>query len=254
MENKQDKLALRKDLKKKKYTFVVKESKFFSGVKKRWRFPRGKHSKVRQMHRGRPALPQPGHGSPKEVRGLHSSGLKPYLLSKVADLESLDNKVHGIVISSSIGNRKKITLIETALEKEFKILNLRDSVKAVKEIKDQFEERKKVKKDKTVVKQKKTEEKKKKAAKKAKEDKDKESDKKSSNTESKEAKKADKSKDKKDLSEMLGNDEKESKQEVKKEAVVKAEEKSVDEKKAETKTDIKADNKDNKEKVEVKND
>ena len=35
---------------KKRMNFVVKESNFSARVKSRWRFPRGKHSKVRQMH------------------------------------------------------------------------------------------------------------------------------------------------------------------------------------------------------------
>jgi large subunit ribosomal protein L32e len=238
MENKKSKLDLRKDLKKKKYTFVVKESKFSSRVKKRWRFPRGKHSKVRQMHRGRPVLPQPGYGSPKDVKGLHSSGLKPYLLSKLSDLETLDNQVHGIVISSNVGNRKKVTLIETVLEKGFQILNLKDGAKTVKGIKDSFEERKKLKKDKVSKKQKKSEEKKKKAEKKAKEDKEKEKDdnveveKGSSKSESK-SKDSEKKEDKKDLSEMLDNQ-------------------KVQEKQTE-KTEASSEVKDNKDKVEVKN-
>ena len=56
--------------------FVEKESNFSARVKSRWRLPRGKHSKVRQMHKGRPALPGPGYGSQESKKGLHPSGLK----------------------------------------------------------------------------------------------------------------------------------------------------------------------------------
>jgi len=170
MAEKTDKLSLRQQMKKKKYTFVIKESKFFAGVKSKWKFPRGKHSKVRQMHRGRPALPNPGYGSPREVKGLHSSGLNYNVVSNLKDMEKLDNSKDGVVISANLGNKKRVELINKALENNFKIINLKDAQKTVKDIESKFEERKKLKKDNLSSKKKKSEEKKKKAEEKKKEE------------------------------------------------------------------------------------
>ncbi|MFH1396518.1 MAG: eL32 family ribosomal protein [archaeon] len=163
-------LELRNQAKKKKYTFVVKESKFSASVKNKWKFPRGKHSKVRQMHRGRPALPSLGYGSPKDVKGLHSSGLKFNVVTNITDTDGLDSKVDGVVISGNVGKRKKIELVTKVLEKGFTIINLKDAQKTVKDIQTEFEERKKQRKERLTDKEKKSEEKKKKAEEKKKKD------------------------------------------------------------------------------------
>jgi len=163
-------LELRNRAKKNKYTFVVKESKFSASVKSKWKFPRGKHSKVRQMHRGRPALPNPGYGSPQDVKGLHSSGLKFNVIANITNLEGLDSKVDGIVISGNVGKRKKIELVTKVLEKGFTIINMKDAQKTINDIQAEFEERKKQRKDRLTVKDKKSEEKKKKAEEKKKKD------------------------------------------------------------------------------------
>ena len=161
--------------KNKKPDFVVKESKFSARVKKRWRYPRGKHSKVRQRHRGRPALPSPGYGSPKELKNKHSSGLKTVLVKNKDQLLSLDIGSEGAIISSGIGKRNKLVMYQLALEKKITILNVEDVNEAIKDIEDKFNQRKKVKSDKLKEKTKKKEEKKKKADEKKKKEKKKKS-------------------------------------------------------------------------------
>lgn len=154
-------LELRNNAKKVKPRFVVKESKFSARVKSRWRFPRGKHSKVRQMHKGRPALPSTGFGSPKEVRGLHSSGLEMVVVHNRKDLESLDAQKQGAVISGKVGKKKKMELLALAAEKKITVLNVKDLSKEIEKIKGSFEERKKLKKERLSKASKKEEEKKK---------------------------------------------------------------------------------------------
>src|SRR3990167_7102163 len=83
-------LSIRNKAKKRKPGFVVKESKYQAGVKARWRYPRGLHSPVRQRFGGRPALPRPGYGSPRSIRGLHSSGLAKVLVSTEAELLTVE--------------------------------------------------------------------------------------------------------------------------------------------------------------------
>ena len=169
-------LGLRKRIKTSKPAFVVKESHFVAGVKKRWRFPRGKHSKVRQEHKGRPALVTTGYGSPKAVRGLHSSGLETVLVHNTTELLSLDPVSQGAVLASGLGGKKKLAMLTLANEKKIPVLNVKDSEVAAEEIKTKFTARVKARQEKLQVKTKKQEEKAKKAEaeKKKKEEKEKE--------------------------------------------------------------------------------
>src|SRR3989344_2903301 len=106
MEARKRLLNLRKAAKKKKPHFVVRESHFGGRVKKRWRFPQGKHSAVREGHKGRPALVTIGYGSPRAVRGLHSSGLERVLVHNARDLLLVNPTLQGAVISSGVGKKK----------------------------------------------------------------------------------------------------------------------------------------------------
>ena len=157
---------------KSKPTFVVKESKFSSRVKSRWRFPRGKHSKVRQMHRGRPAMPNPGFGSPVKSRGL-LNGLTPVIVNNVKQLEKIDVKTEGVIISGKVGSKKRLELVSLADEKRITLLNVKNSAELIKKIKGIIEARKNTKKDKLKKKNEKEAEKKKKAEKKKDKDKEK---------------------------------------------------------------------------------
>ena len=154
---------LRKKTSKRKPTFVVKEWKFGHGVKRRWRFPRGKHSKVRQMHKGRPALPHPGHGSPKEVYGLDKHGLLPVLVKTTADLEKLDPAKESALISGKLGNRKRVELLSLVQEKNI-TLSQGETSSILDKIKSAFDNRKKLRQEKLNAKSKKEEDKKKQAA------------------------------------------------------------------------------------------
>lgn len=136
-------LELRNAAKKKKYTFIVKESKFSSGVKKRWRFPRGKHSQVRQMHKGKPVMPTPGYGSPASVRGLDKNGLRRVKVSCLHDLEELDSTKDGAVLSRTLGKRKSIAVMQKAQEQKIRVLNVADIQIKIKSINDALQARKK---------------------------------------------------------------------------------------------------------------
>ena len=72
----QELLEIRNRMNKKKPAFVRKDTHVTVRVKANWRKPRGKHSPVREQHKGRPKLVSPGYGSPKAVRYLHHSGLE----------------------------------------------------------------------------------------------------------------------------------------------------------------------------------
>jgi large subunit ribosomal protein L32e len=149
--------------KNKKPAFVVKESHYQARVKKRWRFPRGRHSQVRQMHKGKPAMPQPGYGAPRIVRGLHSSGLFPVVVRTSNELIAINVDKEGAVIASTVGNKRKLELLKLAEGKKISILNVKDIAQATKKITTAFASRKKARMDRLDSKIKKSEDKKKKA-------------------------------------------------------------------------------------------
>lgn len=156
-----DLLKIRREAKKKKPDFIVKDSKFYAGVKPGWRFPWGRHSKVRQMHRGRPAMPNPGYSSPREVRGLHLSGLEMVIVHNADELNAL-GKEQGAVLAK-ISKKKKIELLELAQAKKIAVLNVRDVNQELGKLKSEFEDRKRLKKVKLSEAGRKEEEKRKKA-------------------------------------------------------------------------------------------
>jgi large subunit ribosomal protein L32e len=156
-------LELRKKIKSKKPTFVVKESKFSARVKSRWRFPRGKHSKTRQMHRGRANLVSTGYGSPNLVKGLHSSGLEMVLIGNEKSLLLLNPKTQGAIISSTVSMKNKLKLLKSAEENKIEIVNVKDIKESIKVIEENFSARVKLKSERIKERTKKQEDKKKKA-------------------------------------------------------------------------------------------
>jgi len=156
-------LELRKKSKKKKPNFVIKESHYKARVEVKWRYPRGLHSATRQGIVGRIVLPSVGFRSPKEVRGLHSSGLERVMVHNEKDLVALDAKKQGAVIGSGVGMKKKLSLLKIAQEKKIRVLNVRDVAATSGVLQGKFDERKKLKGEKFKLKSKKEEDKKKRA-------------------------------------------------------------------------------------------
>ena len=113
--------------------------------KNRWRKPRGKQSKIRLQKGGHQAMPSPGWGSPKEVKGFHKSGLRPVVVHAITDLEKLKKGEDGAIIGKSVGNFKRLELIKKLEEKGIRILNIKDPKKFVEDVKKELEERKKQK-------------------------------------------------------------------------------------------------------------
>jgi large subunit ribosomal protein L32e len=196
-------LEIRKRIKKNKPTFVVKESNFSSRVKRRWRFPRGMHSKVRQMHRGRPKLVSPGYGSPKSVANLHHSGLQQILIKNKKELLKVDNKLQGAIIAREVGNKKRLELLQLAEEKEIRVLNVKDTTKLIGKINERFAERKKVKEERGKHKSKKEAEKKKKAEEKKKKEEQEKTEDKKDNVEKAEEVKEEQNKEKAEMEKTL---------------------------------------------------
>ena len=138
-------LQLRKDIKARKPTFTRQElhrkAKMNDG---KWRRPRGIHSKMRLHQKGKKASPSPGYGSPREVEGLHSSGLRPIVVHTVSEIDALQ-KNEGAIIGSKVGMKKKEVLIGHAKKKGVSVLNILTE-KFLGEVAERMKARKEAKK------------------------------------------------------------------------------------------------------------
>ena len=121
-----------------------------------WRKPRGRQSKVRLHKRGYQRGPDAGFGSPKAVFGK-VKGLVPVRVSTTAELESLDAKTHGVIIASTVGGRKRETIVVAAKAKNLTILI--NAEKQVAAVKQKLVDRKKLKDARVAAKAKKKEKK-----------------------------------------------------------------------------------------------
>ncbi|MHB1470733.1 MAG: 50S ribosomal protein L32e [Thermoplasmataceae archaeon] len=88
-----------------------------------WRKPRGMHSKLREHLSWRPPNVDAGYRSPRAVRGLHPSGFREVMVYNPADLEKIDVEKEAGRISSKVGSRKRIMILEKADELGVKLLN-----------------------------------------------------------------------------------------------------------------------------------
>jgi large subunit ribosomal protein L32e len=76
-----------------------------------WRKPRGVDNKQRLKRKGHKKNPSSGYRAPVAVRGLHRSGLVPVLVTTPGMLTTV-TKENGIIISSTLGDRKRKQIIE----------------------------------------------------------------------------------------------------------------------------------------------
>jgi large subunit ribosomal protein L32e len=117
-------LKLKRKQKRKKPSFQRQEgSGRIKKLKKAWRRPRGRHSKLRQKEKARGRHPGKGYGSPKQTRGLTRAGLKEVRVSNPSQLEKIDPKAEAVVISGSVGKLKRKQITEKAEKQRIRVLN-----------------------------------------------------------------------------------------------------------------------------------
>jgi len=136
-------LSLRKHIKQKQPHFIRQDYHKIKCLKRAWRIPTGKHAKIRYGKAGHRYMVTPGYGSPREVYGFE--GIR---VCTVKEVEAVDPETQGIIISSSVGNKKKIEIIKKAQELSIKVINLRDLDELISKINTDFENRKKDRKSK----------------------------------------------------------------------------------------------------------
>src|SRR3990167_6145593 len=161
-------LDIRKQMKLKKPDFIRQDIRKKARLKIKWRKPRGLDSKIRRKLNGRAKGVSQGYRSPKKIRGLHQSGLRQFIIRTIKDMDNLSPKENCLVISSSLGKRKRVEVLKKAGEKNFQVVNIRNPEDYIKKAEEAIISRKNAKQEKG--KEQKTE----KSTKKAEEESDKE--------------------------------------------------------------------------------
>jgi len=107
---------------KKKPAFNRQEYKKHKKLKRTWRKPKGRHSKLRKGRIARGKKPSTGFSSPKKLRGLNKQGLKEVLVHNTKDLSSVGE--NAAVIAGSVGKKKREEIVKAAKEKKIRIMNI----------------------------------------------------------------------------------------------------------------------------------
>jgi len=140
------------------------------GLKAKWRKPTGRHSKLRLNKAGHWKKPSPGFKRALVDRYKHPSGLYAEVVSNISQLSNLKGK--GALISSTLGLKKKLAILEKAKELKITVLNVKNVEEFIKSSSELLHKRKEEKKKKQTHKKKSREESLKKADKKSEEKKD----------------------------------------------------------------------------------
>jgi len=109
---------------KKRPSFRRVESWRYKRVKESWRKARGIDSQTRKKEKSGVKSPTIGYRGPKKVRGLHPSGYEEVRVSNIDDIRNLKRKRHALKISSRLGAKKRLALIDYCQKRGYKILNL----------------------------------------------------------------------------------------------------------------------------------
>jgi len=113
--------------------FVRQESWRYKRLKPNWRRPKGIDNKMLEKRKGYPRLVSVGYRGPTIVRGLHPSGYIPVHVANVYELEKIDPNEEAIIIKHTVGERKRMEIIERAEELKIKILNPPAAIEAAVE-------------------------------------------------------------------------------------------------------------------------
>ena len=152
-------LELRKKQKSKKPNFVRQGYGLKRRLKDTWRKPKGAHSKIREKRKGHRKPVSIGYRSPAKVRYLTPSGLKPVWITNLNELKKVEKNVE-IIVSKSLGLKKKIEILKEIQKLGLKVLNIKNVEQFLKTAEESLKHRKSKKREK--IKKKKTKKKEKK--------------------------------------------------------------------------------------------
>jgi len=145
-------LGLRNKMKAKKPVFLRQDGHKLKKLKKNWRRPKGRDSKMRYGFRSYRLSPSMGYSSPKSVRGLNRDGLKEIVVNNLKDLDRVIES-NFVVIGSCVGLKKKLEILKKI--KELKLnCNIKNIDEFVKKSLDALEKKKAQAKKKSELKEK----------------------------------------------------------------------------------------------------
>ncbi len=135
-------LELRKKIKGKKPKFVRTDIHKKKKLAVKWRKPKGRQNKMRLKLRGYRRVVKVGWGSPVAVKDTLKSGLKGVIVKSLKDMKDLDPKKEEIIISKTVGLKKKIDIIKKSKELGLKIANIKNADLFIKEIEEKLSAKK----------------------------------------------------------------------------------------------------------------
>ncbi len=121
----EDLIEVRKEMQKHKPHFKRHDrNKLARLARSGWRKSvQGHDNKQRNRYAGNEKSPTPGYGTPKAIRGMHASGLFELIVNNAKEISGVDAKRYAIRIAGTVGNKKKIEIVESARKQGFKVLN-----------------------------------------------------------------------------------------------------------------------------------
>lgn len=129
-------IEIRAQRKRRKPSFIRQDSHKLPALEKSWRMPKGHQSKIRRGIKGHRQLPAVGFGSPAKVRHFHRSGKRVKVIHCMKDLETLTPDIFVIVMSGSLGRKKRVEILKKAVEKKFVILNEKNPQEYIKNVEE----------------------------------------------------------------------------------------------------------------------
>jgi large subunit ribosomal protein L32e len=105
-------LAARRKVAQRRPRFIRQESWRYDRLAENWRKPKGKDNKMRKQKSGMPAIVKVGY-----------RGYSDNLVHNTAELAKLDPKKDAARIGHTVGKKKKIEIINKAVELGIKVLN-----------------------------------------------------------------------------------------------------------------------------------
>lgn len=107
----------------KKPKFLRQMSVAYKRVGKKWRRPRGWHSKLRIRQKSKGKMPSIGYRSPKSLRFLHPSLKREVVIQNIQQLSKINPEKEAVKIAHVVGKRKRKEMLKKAEELKIKVLN-----------------------------------------------------------------------------------------------------------------------------------
>jgi large subunit ribosomal protein L32e len=133
-------LTARKKVAERRPKFIRQESWRYDRLAENWRRPKGRDNKMRKQKSGMPAIVKVGYRGPRAARGLHPSGYTDNVVHNTAELARLDPKKDAARIGHTVGKKKKIEIINKAVELGIKVLNIGKLIPKKQEEKEKIKE------------------------------------------------------------------------------------------------------------------